>query len=511
MSSFIFPVVTAVPADGSVVNASVAADAAIDYSKLAVLPSANILVGSAGGVCTATAVTGDITLTNAGVTGIATGVIVNADVNASAAIARTKFASGTNYRIVANNSSGVMSENAALTAAGVVYADANGQLATAATLVFDGTNGRLGIGTGASSTGFTQNGVAQTSVLALGAEDGADNSEVALHRHGNTAAIGCNIVQIRSRGTEASPTIVADGDILGRFNFAGYNGVDYSLGASIRVAVDGTPADNTMPSRLSFWVTPAASETPGEALRLGPTKLATFYGATVYDTLTADTVPYLNASKQLTSSAVTPTQLGYVAGVTSAIQTQLDAKAIGAASSTANAVAKYSTTDGKTLLNSGVIIDGSNNVSGLGNLTLTTGTISVGNGAGSQTSPRIGISSSGTASQDVTAFGVLANRTDIPRVAGLVISAITSSGPSIVFYTTTSSTWASSTVPLVMDPGTSAVTWGTGTTVVHRWNGATQTTVGGAGGASALPATPTGYLEVNINGTARVIPYYAKS
>jgi hypothetical protein len=36
----------------------------------------------------------------------------------------------------------------------------------------------------------------------------------------------------------------------------------------------------------------------------------------------------------------------------------------------------------------------------------------------------------------------------------------------------------------------------------------TAATVGAAGGASALPATPEGYLVVNINGTARKIPYY---
>jgi hypothetical protein len=36
----------------------------------------------------------------------------------------------------------------------------------------------------------------------------------------------------------------------------------------------------------------------------------------------------------------------------------------------------------------------------------------------------------------------------------------------------------------------------------------TATTVGAAGEASALPATPVGYLVVNINGTARKIPYY---
>lgn len=39
----------------------------------------------------------------------------------------------------------------------------------------------------------------------------------------------------------------------------------------------------------------------------------------------------------------------------------------------------------------------------------------------------------------------------------------------------------------------------------------TQTTVGGAGGASALPATPTGYLTVMVGNTPFVIPYYAVS
>lgn len=41
---------------------------------------------------------------------------------------------------------------------------------------------------------------------------------------------------------------------------------------------------------------------------------------------TASTVPYLDASKNLISSAVTPTELGYLSGVTSAIQTQLNSK-----------------------------------------------------------------------------------------------------------------------------------------------------------------------------------------
>lgn len=38
-----------------------------------------------------------------------------------------------------------------------------------------------------------------------------------------------------------------------------------------------------------------------------------------------------------------------------------------------------------------------------------------------------------------------------------------------------------------------------------------QTTVGAAGGATALPANPTGYLPIKVGATEYVIPYYAKS
>jgi hypothetical protein len=54
-----------------------------------------------------------------------------------------------------------------------------------------------------------------------------------------------------------------------------------------------------------------------------------------------------------------------------------------------------------------------------------------------------------------------------------------------------------------------AVVIGTGTSTTHRLNTVVGTTVGAAGGASALPATPTGYITININGTDRKIPYYA--
>lgn len=80
----------------SIVNADISASAAIAYSKLAALTSANILVGSAANVATSVAMTGDVTISNAGVTAITAGSIVNADVNASAAIDGSKLVAATN-------------------------------------------------------------------------------------------------------------------------------------------------------------------------------------------------------------------------------------------------------------------------------------------------------------------------------------------------------------------------------------------------------------------------------
>jgi hypothetical protein len=55
---------------GGLVNADVDAAAAIAFSKLAALDSANLLVGNGSNVATKVAVTGDVTISNAGVTAI---------------------------------------------------------------------------------------------------------------------------------------------------------------------------------------------------------------------------------------------------------------------------------------------------------------------------------------------------------------------------------------------------------------------------------------------------------
>lgn len=113
------------------------------------LASAKVLVGNGSNVATAVDLSGAITVSNTGVTTLASNLItnsnvnsaaaiaysklnlatsiVNADISNSAAISRIKLATGTAYRVLANNASGQVSENAALTALRALGADGNGQ------------------------------------------------------------------------------------------------------------------------------------------------------------------------------------------------------------------------------------------------------------------------------------------------------------------------------------------------------------------------------------------------
>jgi len=97
------------------------------------LTSANILVGNGSNVATGVAVSGDVTITNAGVTAIAAGVIVNADINASAAIVDTKLATITTASKVSNSATTATNAN---TASAIVARDASGNF-TAGTITAD--------------------------------------------------------------------------------------------------------------------------------------------------------------------------------------------------------------------------------------------------------------------------------------------------------------------------------------------------------------------------------------
>jgi hypothetical protein len=66
----------------------------------------------------------------------------------------------------------------------------------------------------------------------------------------------------------SSGTDVTGSTTLGRLRFYGYHTNGYDLGAQIEAAVDGTPSDGDLPTRLVFSVTADSAASPTEAMRI---------------------------------------------------------------------------------------------------------------------------------------------------------------------------------------------------------------------------------------------------
>ena len=139
--------VTSTMVDGSLVNANLAANAAIAFSKLAALNSAQILVGNGSNVPTAVAVTGDIGINNAGLTSITAGAIVNADISNSAAITGSKVTTGTTSAVgvlqLTDSAASTSTSTAATPAAVKVAKDAADAAATTANAALPKAGGTM--------------------------------------------------------------------------------------------------------------------------------------------------------------------------------------------------------------------------------------------------------------------------------------------------------------------------------------------------------------------------------
>lgn len=104
-------------ADNTIINADINSAAAIAHSKLASIAAGSILMGNSSNVATATALTGDVTITNAGVTAIASNTVVNADINSAASIDIGKIADATidnktsNYVLVLSDKNKIIEMN----------------------------------------------------------------------------------------------------------------------------------------------------------------------------------------------------------------------------------------------------------------------------------------------------------------------------------------------------------------------------------------------------------------
>jgi hypothetical protein len=239
-----------VSGNASIVNADINASAAIAFSKLAALTSANILVGNSSNVATAVSVSGDVTISNTGVTAISTGVIVDADINASAAIADTKLATistANKVGISAIDIDGGTDIGAALADADLFLVDDGGagtNRKAAATRITDYAFGKVSGDITIGSTG--------TAAIASGVIVNADvNASAAIAGTKISPDFGSQTVQTtgifsHALGTASAPTVTFTGDTNTGIYSPGADQVAISTNGVARLTASTTAVSSTL-------------------------------------------------------------------------------------------------------------------------------------------------------------------------------------------------------------------------------------------------------------------------
>lgn len=269
-----------------------------------------VLVGNASNVATGVAVTGDVTISNAGVTAIGSGVIVNADVNASAAIALTKLAATTASRALVSDGSGFITPSAT-------------------------TSTEIGYVSGVTSAIQTQiDSKISTSILTT-------NGDL-LYRDGTGAVtrlpVGTNGYVLAVTGglpVWEPKTPVPNGGTTGQY-LAKQSATDGDVDWETLVVANITDLTATAAElnimdgvTVTFTEINYLSGVSSNVQTQLNAKQATVTGAAttiVSSNLTASRAVIANASGKVDVSTVTSTELGYLSGVTSPLQSQLNAK-----------------------------------------------------------------------------------------------------------------------------------------------------------------------------------------
>lgn len=281
----------------------------------ATLSSGQIFVGNASNVATAVNVTGDISISNTGVTSIVAGSIVNADINATASIAFSKMAVQTASRLLGTDGSGFVTVLTPTTT------EAN-YLSGVTSAIQTQLNAKQATITGGATT-IASADLAVSRALVSDASGKVVVSATTSTQIGYLSTLTSNVQTQLNEKLTASPGVVAEGDILY------YNGTIWTnlprgtVGQTLTATASSIQWSSIVGNGLP------SGGTTSQYLRKDSN---TDYDV-VWDTLDLSkitdvtaTAADVNVMAGAASAGITPTIIGYLANVSSDIQTQLNSK-----------------------------------------------------------------------------------------------------------------------------------------------------------------------------------------
>jgi hypothetical protein len=351
------------------INTGTTIQAQINALLSEALPDGNFWVGNVSDVATAVSPTGDVVFNNAGVFSISAGVIVDADINASAGITRSKLAIGTANRIVVNSSTGVMTDAAGIDPNLVLISDANG----------------IPTHSGVTSTTLTYLDATSSIQTQLNARLVATITSAAqgdmLYYNGTTwinFIVGSNGQVLTSNGTipvwgSATATGIPSGGTSGQY-LNKIDATDYNVQWS---TLSVSSITDLTASAADLNILDGATRTTDEINFLSGAD------SNLQDQITNKLTNNLaynaiwvggpgNTALQVSPGADNSI-FTIVSGVPTWQNPPTPGNVSGPVSSTDNAIVRWNSTGGNSIQDSGIIIDDSNNITGVANLRFTTG------------------------------------------------------------------------------------------------------------------------------------------
>lgn len=182
--------------------------------------------------------------------------------------------------ITLNGSSGISGVNGSATTPALQGADSNTGIVFGTDTVQVSTggsarttvdsSGRLLVGGTTARTNWND-GSLEPKIIIEGASDDDNHSFCIVANSGtsNSSSRGASLVLARTKGTSVgSNTAVASDDLIGKVEFKGGDGTNFTTAADIKAFVDGTPGTDDMPGRLVFSTTADGASSPTERMRI---------------------------------------------------------------------------------------------------------------------------------------------------------------------------------------------------------------------------------------------------